>query len=73
MFEIIKEQWDEGCYSQASDLDVYVQAGWITKEQEQEITAPKAPTEPPVVEQPTSTAPVSNAPVSNAPAGSQAK
>ena len=67
MYEIIKEQWDEGCYSKASDLDVYVQAGWITKEQEDEITAP------PVVEQPTSTAPVSNAPVSNAPAGSQAK
>ena len=37
MFEIIKEQWNEGCYSSASDLDVYVQAGWITQEQEDEI------------------------------------
>ena len=57
MFEIIKEQWNEGCYSSASDLDIYVQAGWITKEQEDEITAPKDP----VVEQPTSTAPSSAA------------
>ena len=72
MFEIIKEQWDEGCYAKASDLDVYVQAGWITKEQE-EITAPKAPVAPPVVEQTTRTAPVSTTPVSNAPADSQEK
>ena len=37
MFEIIKEQWQEGCYSSASDLDIYVQAGWITQAQEDEI------------------------------------
>lgn len=41
MFDIIKTQWDEGCYSKASDLDVYVEAGWITKEQEDEITGVK--------------------------------
>ena len=38
MYDIIKTQWNEGCYSKASDLDIYVQAGWITKEQEDEIT-----------------------------------
>lgn len=38
MYDIIKTQWDEGCYSKASDLDVYVEAGWITKDQENQIT-----------------------------------
>lgn len=41
MYDVIKSQWNDGCYSKASDLDIYVQAGWITKDQEAEITGVK--------------------------------
>lgn len=46
MYDVIKTQWDEGCYSKASDLDVYVEAGWITKDQENQITGVKKETAP---------------------------
>lgn len=39
-YEIIKQQWEWGCYTDPSQLDIYVQAGWITEEEKQEIITP---------------------------------
>lgn len=36
-YTIIKQQWDWGCYTDRSQLDVYVAAGWITADQADEI------------------------------------
>lgn len=36
-YEIIKEQWDWGCYTSRDQLDIYVNCGWITADQADEI------------------------------------
>lgn len=36
-YEIIKEQWDWGCYTLRDQLQVYVNCGWITADQADEI------------------------------------
>lgn len=45
-YDVIKEQWEWGCYTDRSQLDVYVNAGWITAEQADEIAAPPKVEEP---------------------------
>lgn len=37
MYDCIKEQWQWGCYTDPSQLDIYVQVGWITEAQKEEI------------------------------------
>lgn len=47
MYDVIKQQWEWGCYTDPSQLDIYVQVGYITEEQKEEIVKPKEqPTEP---------------------------
>ncbi|MGX5377559.1 XkdX family protein [Ligilactobacillus sp. LYQ135] len=51
-YEIIKQQWQLGCYDDPSQLDIYVQVGWITEEQKEEIVhstdvSPEQPAENP--------------------------
>lgn len=36
-FTIIQEQWNWGCYTSREQLDVYVNAGWITADQADQI------------------------------------
>lgn len=36
-YEMIKEQWDWGCYTSRGQLDIYVNCGWITADQADEI------------------------------------
>lgn len=36
-YEIIKEQWSWGCYTSREQLDIYVNCGWITTDQADEI------------------------------------
>lgn len=36
-YEIIKEQWSWGAYKSVDDLQIYVNAGWITQAQAEDI------------------------------------
>lgn len=36
-YDIIKEQWSWGCYTSRDQLQVYVNCGWITADQADEI------------------------------------
>ena len=45
-YEILKVQWAWGYYTDRSQLDVYVDAGWITADQADEIAAPPKIEEP---------------------------
>ena len=36
-YEIIKEQWSWGCYTSRDQLQIYVNCGWITADQADEI------------------------------------
>lgn len=40
LFEMIKTQWSWGVYKSVDDLQVYVNAGWITAEQAKTIAEP---------------------------------
>lgn len=41
-YEIIKEQWSWGCYTSRSQLQPYVNCGWITSQQADEIAGVKS-------------------------------
>lgn len=41
MFDLIKQCYNSGCYTKAN-LDLFVNVGWITKDQETEIIGPTA-------------------------------
>lgn len=41
-YEIIKEQWSWGCYTSRSQLQPYVNCGWITSQQADEIADVKS-------------------------------
>ena len=43
-YDMIKEQWNWGCYTSRDQLDVYVNVGWITAEQADEIAGVKTAT-----------------------------
>lgn len=45
MYDVIKMQWNAGCYTDKSQLQIFVDVGYITQEQLEEITNPK-PVEP---------------------------
>lgn len=36
-YDVIKEQWDWGCYTSRDQLQVYVNCGWITADQADKI------------------------------------
>lgn len=40
MYELIKQCYDSGCY-QKTDLNIFVNVGWITTEQMNEIISEK--------------------------------
>lgn len=48
MYDVIKMQWNAGCYTDKSQLQIFVDVGYITQEQLDEITAPKSATTEPV-------------------------
>lgn len=37
MYDCIRDQWNWGCYTSRDQLDVYVNAGWITADQADQI------------------------------------
>lgn len=43
-FTIIQEQWNWGCYTSRDQLQVYVNCGWITSQQADEISGVKSNT-----------------------------